>query len=51
MKKFETLTELEILNAAYFFYLDYWYKETFILANNPYDCIAKSREPKLKKNS
>lgn len=49
MKKFETLSNREILNAAYFYYLDEWYKEVCFLAKNPLDCIAKVRESKLKK--
>ena len=49
MKKFETVTELEILNAAHSWYLSKWYKEICILDKNPNDYIAKTREPKLKK--
>lgn len=49
MKKFETVTDLEILETAYFCYLSKWYKEICILDKNPTNCIAKARELKLKK--
>lgn len=49
MKKFETVTELEILNAAYSCYLSKWYNEICILKKNSNDFIAKAREPKLRK--
>lgn len=47
MKKFETLTEYEILSATYSYYLLKWGKEMDFLEKNPDDIIAKSRLPKL----
>lgn len=49
MKKFETLTEYEILNATYSYYLLEWGKEMDFLEKNPDDIIAKSRLPELRK--
>lgn len=49
MKKFETLTEYEILNATYSYYLLKWGKEMDFLEKNPDDTIAKSRLPELRK--
>ncbi len=49
MKKFETLTEYEILNATYSYYLLKWGKEMDFLEKNPDDIIAKSRLPELRK--
>ena len=49
MKKFETLTEYEILNATYSYYLIKWGKEMDFLEKNPDDIIAKSRLPELRK--
>lgn len=48
MKKFETLTEYEILSATYSYYLLKWGKEMDFLEKNPDDIIAKSRLPKLR---
>lgn len=49
MKKFETLTEYEILDATYSYYLLKWGKEMDFLEKNPDDIIAKSRLPELRK--
>lgn len=49
MKKFETLTEYEILNATYSYYLLKWGKEMDFLEKNPDDIIAKSRSTELLK--
>lgn len=49
MKKFETLTDYEILNATYSYYLLKWGDELDFLEKNPDDIIAKSRVPKLRK--
>lgn len=49
MKKFETLTDYEILNATYSYYLLKWGKEMDFLKKNPDDIIAKSRLPELRK--
>ena len=49
MKKFETLTEYEILNATYSYYLLKWGKELYFLEKNPDDIIAKSRSTELLK--
>lgn len=49
MKKFEIVTDYEILNAAYFYYLTKWDNEMCYLEKNPDDIIAKSRVPKLRK--
>lgn len=49
MKKFETLTEYEILNATYSYYLLKWGKELDFLEKNPDDIIAKSKSTELLK--
>lgn len=49
MKKFETLTDYEILNATYSYYLLKWGKEKDFLEKNPDDIIANSRLPELRK--
>lgn len=49
MKKFETLTEYEILNATYSYYLLKWGKELDFLEKNSDDIIAKSRSTELLK--
>lgn len=49
MKKFETLTDYEILNATYSYYLLKWGKELDFLEKNPDDIIAKSRSTELLK--
>lgn len=49
MKKFETLTDYEILNATYSYYLLKWGDELDFLEKNPDDIIAKSRVPELRK--
>lgn len=49
MKKFETLTDYEILNATYFYYLTLWGNEKDFLEKNPDDIIANSRLPELHK--
>ena len=43
MKKFETITEYELIKAAYFYYLDKWYNEDKKLEENPNDIIAQHK--------
>ena len=47
MKKFETVTDYEILVASNSHYLALLLKEYKILEKNPHDCIANSRYSKL----
>ena len=49
MKKFETLTDYEILNATYSYYLLKWGDELDFLEKNPDDIIAKSKSTELVK--
>lgn len=49
MKKFETLTDYEILNATYSYYLLRWGDELDFLEKNPDDIIAKSKSTELVK--
>lgn len=49
MKKFETLTDYEILNATYSYYLLKWSDELDFLEKNPDDIIAKSKSTELVK--
>lgn len=41
MKKFETITEYELIEAALSFYLEKWYNENKRLEKNPDDIIAQ----------
>ena len=47
MKKFETLTDYEILNATYSYYLLKWGDELDFLEKNPDDIIAKSKSTEI----
>lgn len=43
MKKFETITEYELIKAAHSYYLDKWYNEDKKLEENPNDIIAQCK--------
>lgn len=40
MKNFSTVSEYDVINAAYLFYLDLWSREIDVLQENPEDEYA-----------
>ena len=51
MKKFENVSEYEILSVAWLHYLELYQKESEIFKKNPSDKIAEFRKDKYKKIS
>lgn len=49
MRKFENLTDFELLNGAYGYYLVQWQEAHSYRVENPHDRLARSREERYDK--
>lgn len=49
MRKFENLTDFELLNGAYGYYLDEWAKSVHFCIENPDDRLSKLKEARYEK--